>query len=122
MEKTYTIVRNGVIKRTKHGDHYCGFSRTRNYPYRVELTVRGELRPPDYFILANEMVDEVVQKRLRDAPPTSCEKMCDDICDAVLDHMATEHAGQWQVLRCHTQLTGTNGLALLSCDVKTNNG
>jgi hypothetical protein len=114
--KSYTIVRNGVINQQPKGDHKCGYARTRRYPYRVELTVKGELRAPDYFIVANEMIDEIVQARFVHQPSTSCERMCDDICGAVLAYMGSTYADQWQVLKCHTELTGTNGRALLSCD------
>lgn len=114
--KRYTIVRNGVIHKEADGAHHCGFEETREFPYRVELTVQGELRGPDYFIVANEMIDDVVQAQFKDAPSTSCERMCDVICTAVLDHMATEHGDQWRVLKCHSELTGTQGKALLSCD------
>lgn len=113
--KTYTIVRNGTISQAPRGPHKCGFSRTSKYPYRVEMTVSGRLRAPDFFIIRNEDLHTVVlttfkAKRLSE----SCERMCDDICHAILAMMNRQT--QWTVERLHVALTGTDGLALLSCD------
>jgi len=113
--KTYTIVRNGTIHKPQASNgHYCGFEATSDYPYRVTLTVEGSLQPPDYFILANEEMDEVVQKTFEHAPATSCEHMADMMTDAMCAHMQTTYP-QWTVTSCKAELTGTNGLALLSC-------
>lgn len=113
--RRFTIVRNGTIKRGRRGAHYCGWAKKSVYPYRVTLTVRGELRGPDYFVVANEELDAWVQAHFAAKRETeSCEKMCDDIIDVVLAGMkAYEH---WDVEKLHVELTGTAGLALLSCD------
>jgi len=117
-ETQFTIVRNGIINRPKRkasSDHYCGFSKTKSYPYRVALTVTGELTGPDYFVVANEVIDDYVQAVFVRQPATeSCEKMCQDICHCMFDLM--DSYPQWRLDHIHVELTGTNGKALLSCD------
>lgn len=112
--KCYTIVRNGTIQPDHIGEHHCGFAATNHYPYRVEMKVSGQLQGPQYFIVANEEIDEVVQAAFAGQPSVSCEKMADVITDAVLGHMT--NYPQWTVQKVHVSLTGTNGLADLSCD------
>lgn len=115
-DKTYTIVRNGTIKlsASQLSSHRCGFSRTRRYPYRVTISVSGELQSPQRFIVANELIDERVQATFKTKRSESCEAMADDICVAM--HALMQEYPQWRVRHIHVELTGTNGLALLSCD------
>ena len=110
----YNITRNGVIKQPYHGGHKCGNPDVLEYPYRVEITVSGTLQGPDYFIVANEAIAECVDQLFANAPTRSCKKMCDDICSTVLDLMK-KHP-QWVTERVYVELTGTNGLAELSCE------
>lgn len=111
--KHFTIVRNGKIRRPNGPlGHYCGDRAIRSYPYRVTLDVRGHLRGPDYFVIANEAIDAAVQAAFKARKPESCERMVDTICAAMLD-MMREHKG-WTVQRCHVELTGTSGRAWLS--------
>ncbi len=114
--KTYTIVRNGVIARNKQiaSAHHCGFATTRAYPYRVELTVTGSLQGPQYFIMANEELDAIVQRTFANRPTVSCERMCDEICHAMLAFVKSQK--RFTARHIHVELTGTNGRALLSCD------
>jgi hypothetical protein len=112
--KRFTIVRNGTIRRRGKGLHWCGDATTNRYPYRVTLTVSGELLPPDYFVVDNQTVDDYVQAVfVRQRESRSCEKMCNDICVAMLDMMDT--LPQWKTERINVELTGTNGRAWLSC-------
>lgn len=95
--KTFTIVRNGKIKQLPKGPHKCGFPRTTTYPYRVELTVRGHLRQPDFFIVRNEKIHEAVIGTFAHKPSMSCERMCDEMCQAVLDLMT--QFPHWEPMR-----------------------
>lgn len=110
---SYTIVRNGVIKRGPLSEHHCGFKGTTRYPYRVEITVRGKLEPPAYFIVPNETIDDYVQMIFKHAPTVSCERMAEMICESMLTMMQET---TFEAQKIHVELTGTNGRALLSCD------
>ena len=112
--REYTIVRNGAIPRGPVGCHHCGDPETVIYPYRAEITVRGSLRPPEYFIVENSEIDHVVQLWFRNQPTVSCEKMCDEIVDSLISYM-NGYADQWDVRNICVELTGTNGRANLSC-------
>lgn len=111
---TYTIVRNGTIEQTPFGTHKCGLPEVSSYPYRVELTVSGHLQGPDYFIVDNQEIDDIVQACFHGKASVSCELMCDVICQAVLAYLP--RYVQWQAQHLHVELTGTNGRAMLSCD------
>ena len=112
--KTYTIVRNGSIPQTNHGEHYCGFADAVEFPYRVELTVRGQLQPPQYFIIANEEMHDVVIRTCA-GHSMSCERMADSILDAMHSHVTANYS-HWEIIKLHVELTGTNGRANLSAD------
>lgn len=111
---TYTVIRSGVIKQRPRGFHQCGFEGMTRFPYRVEIEVSGRLHGPDYFIIANEVIDEYVQVTLAQRDSTSCELMADNICRAMLALMR-RHGRQWRTERILVALTGTRGRALLSC-------
>lgn len=111
--REYTIVRNGSIPRGPLSGHFCGDVTTVDYPYRAEITVRGELRGPDFFIVENSEIDSAIQLWFRGQPSVSCEKMCDEIVDALLSYM--RGYDQWHVQSVCVELTGTNGRANLSC-------
>lgn len=113
--KSFTMVRNGIVRQLPWGTHKCGSPETNEYPYRVELTVVGELRAPTYWIVDNQEIDDVVQATFWGKPTVSCERMCDLICQKILEYMKTRY-NEWKVKKLHTELTGTNGKALLSCD------
>ena len=119
--KHFTIVRNGKIRKATVGNHHCGFGKG-VYPYRVTLTVKGELSAPNYWVVANEEIDDYVQAvfvRQRTQGSTSCEKMCDDILTCIHELMSAYP--QWSTERIRVELTGTNGRALLSCDWSADN-
>lgn len=112
--KQFTIVRNGTIRRKERGTHWCGWARTARYPYRGVLTVEGELQGPDFFVVANEEIDEWIQAFFADRETESCEKMCDDILNVTLGGM--KKYPQWSMVHIRTEITGTQGVALLSCE------
>jgi len=114
--KRYTIVRNGVIGgKPRETTHKCGSPGTKRYPYRVTLTVRGNLTGPDYFIVDNREVDDYVQAVfVRNRFGMSCERMCDEMLNCLHDMLS--NYPQWTAERIHVELTGTNGAAWLSAE------
>ena len=112
--REYTIVRNGSIPRGPVGCHHCGDADVTTYPYRAEITVRGQLLGPEFFIVENSEINHVIQLWFRERETMSCEKMCDEIVDALLTYMSG-YSDQWDVRSICVELTGTNGRANLSC-------
>lgn len=118
MRATYTINRTGSLHRTFRGPHKCGSPGVNEYHYNVEMEVSGFLsRADNEFVIDNNAIDDTIQHLFTDDKGRSCERMATDICEAVHKRMIAE-CPTWRVDRIKTSMTGTHGVAWLSCEWK----